>query len=125
MRYKSYGMPRILLTVFALVVALAAVAPLGRFAWAQGGETLTYGSNIVGSTTAEIPYAIYAINMNEGDTISLLVAGLTPDMLPSVSMVGPTRIRWPSAKPIRLARPEVTGPGSITGPVRRAAIPSS
>ena len=90
MRYKSYGMPRILLTVFALVVALAAVAPLGRFAWAQGGETLSYGSNIVGSTTAEIPYAIYAINMNEGDTISLLVAGLTPDMLPSVSMVGPT-----------------------------------
>ena len=67
------------------------MAPLGRFAWAQGGETLTYGSNIVGNTTAEIPYAIYAINMNAGDTISLLVAGLTPDMLPSVSMVGPTQ----------------------------------
>ena len=91
MRYKSYGTPRVLLTVFALAVALAGMGLSGRFAWAQGGETLAYGSNIVGNTTAEIPYAIYAINMNQGDTISLLVAGLTPDMLPSVSMVGPSQ----------------------------------
>jgi hypothetical protein len=90
MRRTRYWKNRILLMSVALI-ALAAAGLSGRSTWAQGGETLTYGGNIVGNTTADLPFAIYTINMNEGDTISLLVAGLTPDMLPSVSMVGPNQ----------------------------------
>ena len=91
MNHTGYGNSKRFVTTLVLVLALAMVGLSGQWVRAQGGGTIAYGSNITGSTTAELPFAIYTINMDVGDTVSLLVAGLTPDMMPSVSMVGPNQ----------------------------------
>jgi len=75
-------------TLFALSVVLAAVVVPGTTAQAQGGEVITYGTSVIGNITAEMPFAIYSLNMNAGDMMSVVVVGLAPDMLPAVGMVG-------------------------------------
>lgn len=73
----------------ALIVALVSALVLGGTAQAQGGETITYGTSWVGNLTAETPFAIYNLNMNAGEIMSLVVLGLSPELLPEVDLVGP------------------------------------
>ncbi len=76
----------------ALLVVLVALLALGGSAQAQSGESITYGTSIVGNLTADMPFAIYNLTMNAGDMMSVVVAGLTPEMSPSIGMVGPDQL---------------------------------
>ena len=74
----------------ALCLALILlVAPSGAALAQSGGGTITYGSSEIGSLTAESPFVIYTFNANAGDLISLVLAGLAPDVAPEASLLGP------------------------------------
>lgn len=79
-------------TGLVLVAVLVALALLGGTAQAQGGETIVYGTSLVGDFTAEMPFAIYNVAMNAGDLLSVVVVGLTPDVAPAIGMVGPDQL---------------------------------
>ena len=53
------------------------------------GRSITYGSSVIGSLTAESPFVIYTFNANPGDLISLVLAGLAPEVVPESSLLGP------------------------------------
>ncbi|MBN2469550.1 MAG: SH3 domain-containing protein [Anaerolineae bacterium] len=89
MQHRTYIRKKGWVALLALIIALLPVTILGGTAQAQGGETITYGTGLVGDLTAETPFAIYSVNMNSGDMVSVVVAGLTPDMAPAIGMVGP------------------------------------
>ena len=71
----------------ALCAMLTLLAVLPGIALAQGG--LTYGSTVAGSLTAETPFTIYAFQANAGDQIAVTVMGVSPDMRPGISLLGP------------------------------------
>ena len=74
----------------ALCLALILlVAPPGGALAQGGGESITYGSSVIGSLTAESPFVIYTFNANPGDLISLVLAGLAPEVVPESSLLGP------------------------------------
>ncbi len=74
-------------TLVTLTVVLAAVTAPGAPAQAQAGEVITYGTSVIGTLTAEMPFAIYSLSMNAGDMMSVVVVGLAPDMFPAIGMV--------------------------------------
>ena len=74
----------------ALCLALILLVASPGAALAQsGGESITYGSSVIGSLTAESPFVIYTFNANAGDLISLVLAGLAPEVVPEASLLGP------------------------------------
>jgi hypothetical protein len=73
----------------ALLLALSLLVLPPGGALAQGGETITYGSSVIGSLTTESPFVIYTFNANAGDLISIVLAGLAPEVVPGASLLGP------------------------------------
>ncbi len=69
-----------------LVLLLLLVAAPGA-ALAQG-TSITYGSSAIGSLTAEAPFIIYTFNGNAGDQVVAYAIGITPQMTPSLSLLG-------------------------------------
>ncbi len=80
---KAPILSRILLGVL-LVVILLVSSSLGL---AQG--PITYGSSVVGSLSAEAPLGFHVFTGNAGDQINLLAVGITPNMAPAISLLGP------------------------------------
>ena len=70
---------------FCVVLILLVVLP--GTSLAQG--SLTYGSTVTGSLTAEAPYVIYAFQANEGDQIAVSAMGVSSGMQPGLSLRGP------------------------------------
>ena len=71
----------------ALCAVLILLAALPGAILAQG--SLTYGSMVTGSLTAEARYVIYAFQANEGDQITVSAMGVSPGMQPGISLRGP------------------------------------
>jgi hypothetical protein len=61
--------------------------PVGRHG-AGPGRSHSYGSSVTGSLTANAPFVIYSFGANAGDLISVVIAGLTPDMQPTANLLG-------------------------------------
>ncbi len=78
------------LSAIKLIVAVLVVASFvfipGSPASAQGGP-IAYNAGVIGDITADSPFAVYTFNGNAGDLVTVLVAGLAPDMAPSVSLL--------------------------------------
>ena len=74
---------RALLVVISLLLVLSPVS-------AQGG-TLTYGSSVVASITAEAPFGLYSFTGNAGDRVMAYAIGITPGMTPSLSLLDLTQ----------------------------------
>lgn len=72
-------------TAIAFLLVLTMVFP----ASAQG--SLNYGSNTLGSLSAEASLAFYSFNGSTGDLVNLQVIEVTPGMSPSVSLLGPNQ----------------------------------
>ena len=73
-----------------LVLIVLLLLTLANDVWAQGG-LLTYGANAIGSLSAQAPLAFYVFNGSAGDQITVHVAGISPGMLPGVSLLSPTQ----------------------------------
>ena len=71
----------------ALCAVLILLAALPGTTLAQG--SLTYGSTVTGSLTAETPFVIYAFQANAGDQITVTAVGVSPGMAPGISLLGP------------------------------------
>ena len=71
----------------ALCAVLILLAALPGTSLAQG--SLTYGSTVTGSLTAETPFVIYAFQANAGDQITVIAVGVSPGMTPGISLLGP------------------------------------
>jgi hypothetical protein len=78
-------------SVLTLALLLGLAGAPGGAVLAQGGETITYGSSVIGTLTEQNPFVIYAFTANAGDLISVVVTGIAPDVLPSVSLMGPNQ----------------------------------
>lgn len=74
---------RLLLGMLLLGILLVS-ASLG---FAQGA--IVYGSSVVGSLSAEAPLAFHVFTGNVGDQVSVLAVGISPDMAPAISLLGP------------------------------------
>jgi hypothetical protein len=72
-----------------LIVALLAILP--GIVGAQAGGTLTYGATVSGSLTADVPFIIYQVEGGAGDQITAYGIGLTAQMAPGLSLLGPSQ----------------------------------
>ncbi|MGJ3240933.1 MAG: hypothetical protein ACFE0Q_19650 [Anaerolineae bacterium] len=52
----------------------------------QAQQTLAYGSGTVGTLAATTPVVIYTFQGNAGDSVTIQVFGLTPDLQPAISL---------------------------------------
>ncbi len=73
-----------------LLSVLALVALAGGAVLAQGGA-IAYGETVTGSLTDAAPFLIYQFQGNAGDQITAYAFGTTPDLLLSLSLLGPNQ----------------------------------
>jgi hypothetical protein len=68
------------ISVLAMLLALIAFPAMAQ------GNPLAYNTVVTGNLSADAPTAAYTFSGTQGDTITAYVVGLTPDMLPRLSL---------------------------------------
>lgn len=73
---------RLLLILFILLMGGAAGGVLAQ------GNILTYGTTVVGTLAADTPLGFYMFNGTVGDHVTAYAVGITPGMVPALSLLG-------------------------------------
>ena len=88
------------IVVLLLLVMVRGPAPANTHA--QGG-ILTYGTNITGAVSPDMPLVLYSFDGVAGDRVEIDVIGLEGTLEPVVDLIAPDRQTIASSRPDRLA----------------------